>query len=88
MVSYKGHAIGLDPKEVKKARARQAKAEKKAREEAEKKKQANRKAELPASCFYDGHASALHGIDLYSCGGVLYRQYTENGVTGYQLLKP
>ena len=88
VVSYKGHASGLDPKDVKKARARRAKADKQRKEDAKKKKQANRKAELPTDCFYDAQASALKGADLYSCGGVLYRQYTENGVTGYEVAKP
>ncbi len=88
VVSYKGHAIGLDPGEVKKARARKAEAEKKAREEAKKKRQANRKTELPGNCYYDAQASALKGTDLYSCDGVYYRKYSERGVTGFEPSKP
>ena len=88
VVSYKGHAIGLDPKAVAKARARKAAADKKSREDARKKKQASRKAELPPGCYYDAQASALKGTDLYSCGGVFYQRYTEGGVSGYEPSKP
>ena len=88
VVSYRGNAAGLDPKEVAKARARRDKEEKKRKEEAKKKKQANRKAELPTDCFYDGNTSALRGFNVYSCGGTLYRESNEGGVTGYERVKP
>ena len=88
VVSYKGHAIGLDPREVKKARARKAEADKKSREDAKKKRAANRKASLPADCYYDAQASALNGVELQSCAGVLYRPSTEKGARGFEVFKP
>ncbi len=56
--------------------------------EAEKKPQVIRRPTLPADCTYDSFASMTSSSDRYSCGGVTYQQYEENGVTGYEVVKP
>jgi hypothetical protein len=52
------------------------------------KSQAARSAVLPANCVYDTYVSAATDAEVYACGGVRYRQYVENGVTGYEVVKP
>ncbi len=56
--------------------------------EAEKEPQVIRRPTLPADCTYNSYASMTSSSDRYSCGGVTYQQYEENGVTGYEVVQP
>lgn len=85
---YEGHPVGLDRGELQEERLRQIEAAKKRREQAKKNLDARRRPTLPDDCGYDSYASASAGTDIYVCRGVRYRQYQENGVTGYEVVKP
>jgi hypothetical protein len=83
VTGFEGHAVGMDRGEINAAKASRAKAKKKRQAEAEKKLKANRKAVLSADCVYDSYASFITTSNVYTCGGVQYMQYEENGVTVY-----
>ena len=86
VTGYEGHAVGLDRGEIKRAKARRAVSKTKPR--SARKRRATKKIALPANCVYDTYVSAATDSEVYACGGVRYRQYVENGVTGYELVKP
>ena len=88
VTGYEGQPVGADRGEVERANACRAAAAKKREAEAEKKKQAGRRATLPEDCGYDSFASASSATDVYVCRGVWCRQYKEKGVTGYEVVKP
>ena len=83
VTGYVGHAVGIDRGEIRRARARRGEAKKKRQAEAKKKLQATRKATLSTDCRYDSYASLTTTSNVYTCGGVQYMQYEENGVTVY-----
>lgn len=83
VTGFEGHGVGMDRGEIDAARARRVKAEKERQAEAEKKLKANRKTALSADCVYDSYASFITTSNVYTCGGVQYMQYQENGVTVY-----
>ena len=83
VTGFEGHGVGLDRGAIDAARARRAKAEKERRAEAEKTLKANRKTALSADCVYDSYASFITTSNVYTCGGVQFMQYEENGVAVY-----
>ena len=80
----KAHADSKRRNRARKRKAAERQAEEKRSEEADKKLEGARRATLPADCVYDYNASASYSSDIYACGGVYYRRYQENGVTGYE----
>ena len=80
VTGYEGHPVGMDRGEIKRARARRAEAKKKRQAEAKKKL----KATLSTDCEYDSIASFSTTSNVYTCSGVQYRQFQENGVTAYK----
>ncbi|MCZ6608525.1 MAG: hypothetical protein O7A66_00800 [Alphaproteobacteria bacterium] len=81
----KAHASGTKRSRRRaKRKVAEREAEEKQRGEADKKLEGTRRATLPADCVYDYNASASYSSDIYACGGVYYRRYEENGVTGYE----
>jgi galactitol-specific phosphotransferase system IIB component len=84
VTGFLGHSVGMDRGEIKRAIARKAKAEEKRKAEVKKKLQATRKASLSTDCEYDSFASFSTTSNVYICGGVQFRQFQENGVTGYE----
>lgn len=58
--------------------------EERLKEEREKKFKGVRLDTLPAECAYDANASAFNSADIYTCGGLYYQRYEENGKTYYE----
>lgn len=85
---YEAHPVNRNPQVIMKSLERRRAAEKKREAAKRKKREANRIDQLPPSCTYDANASVGQPTDIYSCGGVLYRQYQEKGKTGYEVVPP
>ena len=81
----KAHAGGTKQSRRRaKRKAAERAAELKRREEADKSLEGIRRATLPADCVKDFNASAIFSADTYTCGGMYYQRYEENGVTGFE----
>ncbi|HSR55022.1 MAG TPA: hypothetical protein VLN73_02190 [Alphaproteobacteria bacterium] len=83
---YEVHPVDMDRDAINEAREQRREAAQKRAEEMRKKREANRRDELPPSCFYDANASIGYSGDIYSCGGVLYRPYEEEGKSGFEVV--
>ena len=78
---FEGYPIGFGRDAFKKAKARRDKARNKRLAEARKQLNAGRKGSLSTDCAYDSFASFAVRTNVYTCGGIQFRQVQENGKT-------